>query len=122
MRRFTDDFPYRRTVKDIEEKITKKGKRNLLSRLVNAKDDKEIIGAWKSDLTGILHIFNVRSVRSVPLSLTPTPISDSADSEHKCDRFRYPAERGSRPGRYRRQASPSKHNFLSTNNGTLTIS
>ena len=114
MRRFTDDFPYRRTVKDIEEKITKKGKRNLLSRLVNAKDDKEIIGAWKSDLTGILHIFNVRSVRSVPLSLTPTPISDSADSEHQCDRFRYPAKRGNRPGL-------SKHHFLSTNNDMLTI-
>ena len=70
---FTDGFPYRRTVKEIEEKITKKGRRNLFSRLVNAKDDKETIGGWKSDLMGILQIFNVRSFRSIPLSLTPHP-------------------------------------------------
>ena len=67
-------------MKEIEEKITKKGRRNLLSRLLSAKDDKDTIGAWKSDLIEILHIFNVRSVTSVPPSLTPIPISDSADS------------------------------------------
>ena len=62
-------------MKEIEDKITKKGKRNVLSRLVHAKDDKETIGAWKSDLIGILQIFNVRSVGSVPLSLRPDPHS-----------------------------------------------
>ena len=39
-----------------------KGERNLLSRLVHAKYDKETIAAWKLDLAGILRVFNVRSV------------------------------------------------------------
>ena len=50
-----------------------KGRRNLLSRIFHAKTDKETITAWKSDLNGILHVFNVRSVRSLSLSLT-TPL------------------------------------------------
>ena len=37
----------------------------MLSRFVNAKNDKDIIAAWKSDLNRILHVFNVRSVTSV---------------------------------------------------------
>ena len=59
-----------------------KGRRSFASRLVHAKNDKETIGAWKLDLIGILHIFNVRSVGTVPLSLTHTPTSDSADSQY----------------------------------------
>jgi divalent metal cation (Fe/Co/Zn/Cd) transporter len=47
-----------------------KAGRNLFSRLVHAKLDKETIASWRSDLNRILHIFNVRSVFSVWLSPT----------------------------------------------------
>ena len=60
----------RSTVAEIQEKIIEKGGRNLLSRLVHAKDDKETIGGWKLDLNRILHVFNVRSVGFTWLSLT----------------------------------------------------
>ena len=51
-----------RTVARIQEKTTKKGGRNLLSRLAHAKNDKDTITTWKSDLNRILHIFNVSFV------------------------------------------------------------
>ena len=47
---------------DIQRKVIKKGKRNTISRLIHAKNDKEMIAAWKSDLNKILLVFNVRSV------------------------------------------------------------
>ena len=50
----------RRTVARIQEKIIEKHGRNLVSRLANAKNDKETIAAWRLDLNRILHIFNVR--------------------------------------------------------------
>ena len=53
---------YRRTVAGIQEKIIEKCGRNLLSRLANAKNDKETVATWKSDLNRILHVFNVCSV------------------------------------------------------------
>ena len=59
-----------RTVVEIQGRVTGKGERSLLSRLVHAKNDKEAIDAWKADLNGILRIFNVRSAGSPPLSLT----------------------------------------------------
>ena len=68
----TSEPLYRRTVDEIQDKITEKGSRKLLSRFVHAKNDKEMIAAWKSDLNGILHTFNVCSVGSLPLLLTPT--------------------------------------------------
>ena len=52
----------RRTVAGIQEKIVEKRGRNLLSRLANAKNDKETLTTWKLDLNRILHVFNVRSV------------------------------------------------------------
>jgi len=54
--------PDRRTVAEIQEKIVEKSGRNLLSRLVDAKNDKETIATWKLDLNRILHVFNVRSI------------------------------------------------------------
>ena len=45
----------------IQKKIVKQGKRNVASRLLHAKNDKEIITAWKQDLNKILHVFNVSS-------------------------------------------------------------
>jgi hypothetical protein len=50
----------RSTLAEIEMKI-EQGKRNAVSRLFHAKNDKEVIAGWKSDLSRVLHIFNVRS-------------------------------------------------------------
>ena len=51
-------------------KVIEKGGRNLFSRLVHAKDDKDTIASWRLDLNRILHIFNVRPVVFVWLSPT----------------------------------------------------
>ena len=58
------------TVAEIQKKIIKQSGRNVTSRLLHAKNDKETIVAWKSDLNRILHVFNVRSATSVWLLLT----------------------------------------------------
>ena len=42
-----------------------KTEQNAFSRLVYAKNDKEMIAAWKLDLNRILHVFNVCSVTSM---------------------------------------------------------
>ena len=55
----------RRTVAGIQERIIEKRGRNLVSRLANAKNDKETIATWKLDLNRILHIFNVRLIITV---------------------------------------------------------
>jgi hypothetical protein len=47
---------------EIQRGIIKKGKRNVVSRLLHAKNDKEVIATWKSDLSKILLVFNVSSV------------------------------------------------------------
>ena len=46
----------------IQEMVIEKGRRNRLSRLVNARNDKTTIAAWKFDLNRILSVFNVRSI------------------------------------------------------------
>ena len=51
-----------RTVGGIQKKVVKQGKRNVVSRHFHARNDKEAINAWRSDLNRILHVFNVRSV------------------------------------------------------------
>ena len=51
-----------RTVAEIQDKITEKGGRNLPSRLVHAKSDKDAIAGWKLDLNRILQVFTVRSL------------------------------------------------------------
>ena len=55
---------------EIQEKVIEKAGRNLLSRLVYAKDDKDTIASWRLDLNRILHIFNVRFIAFVRLSPT----------------------------------------------------
>ena len=55
---------------EIHEKVVKQSERNVVSRLVHAKNDKDTVASWKLDLNRILHVFNVRPVGSVPLSLT----------------------------------------------------
>ena len=63
-------LPDRRAVAEIQKNIVKRGKRNGVSWMFHAKDDKEAIATWRLDLTKILHVFNVRSVTPVRPPLT----------------------------------------------------
>ena len=54
---------------EIQEKVMKRSGRNPVSRLLHAKNDKEMVATWRSDLNRILHVFNVRSVVIARLSL-----------------------------------------------------
>ena len=60
----------RRTVAEIQKKIIEKRGRRLLSRIANAKNDKEAIPIWKLDLNRVLHIFNVCPDIAIRPSLT----------------------------------------------------
>ena len=62
-------LPDHRAVGEIQMKIVKQGKRNAVSRHLHARNDKDKIAGWTSDLNRILHIFNVRSIVSVRLFL-----------------------------------------------------
>jgi len=52
-------------VAEIQGRIVGKRERGLLSQVAHAKNDKETIAAWRSDLIRILQVFNVRSAGSV---------------------------------------------------------
>ena len=68
----------RRAVAEIQRNIVKRGKRNAVSRLFHAKDDKEAIATWRLDLNRILHVFNVRSplcVRSLLIVYLQTELA-----------------------------------------------
>jgi len=58
-----------RTVYEIQTNITKRGKQNAISRRYHAKNDKEAIATWRSDLNGIRRVINVRFVIPVWPSL-----------------------------------------------------
>lgn len=64
------DALHRRTVAGIQRKVIKQSKRNTVSRLLRAKDDKDAIADWRLDLNRILHVFNVRSITYAPPLLT----------------------------------------------------
>ena len=66
----TDEACDCRTVTEIQRKVVKQSKRKAVSRLFHAKNDKETIVAWKSDLNRILHVFNVSSTAFVWPQLT----------------------------------------------------
>ena len=66
----TDDTFDRSTLAEIQRKVIKKRKRNVISRLVHAKNDREVIATWKSNLSKILLVFNVSSVAVVRPRLT----------------------------------------------------
>ena len=53
-----------RTVAEIQRKTIKQSGRSRISRLVNARGDKEQIIAWKLELDRILQVFNVRLITS----------------------------------------------------------
>jgi hypothetical protein len=66
----TDDALNRSMLAEIQRNIIKKGERNTVSRLFHANNDKGTITTWKSDLSRILLVFNVRFAVVVWLSLT----------------------------------------------------
>ena len=47
---------------DIQRNVVKKGKRSWVPDFLKVGGDKGAIVAWKQDLMGILHVFNVRLV------------------------------------------------------------
>jgi hypothetical protein len=55
-------------VAQIQRSVVKLGKQNPISRIFHAKNDKDTIAAWMSDLDRILQVFKVRS--TVPSLLT----------------------------------------------------
>jgi len=83
---YTVQFAYythnRRTVAEIQGNIMEKGERNLFSRIVHARNDKEVMAAWRSDLNRVLHVFNVCSVCSVRQSLTAPLQTELAINTH----------------------------------------
>ena len=52
----------RRTITEIQGEVLKQGGRRRISRFLHSRDDKDAVAAWKSDLNGLLHLFNVCSV------------------------------------------------------------
>ena len=66
----------------IQKNVVKQSNRNAVSRLFRAKNDKEAIAAWRQDLTRVLHVFNVRSVSSVWLSLITLLQTELAINTH----------------------------------------
>jgi tetratricopeptide (TPR) repeat protein len=69
-------------VAEVQGKAIKRSRRNPVSRLLHAKNDKELIAAWKLDLNRILHVFNVRYVVIVLLLLTVHVQTELAISTH----------------------------------------
>ena len=67
---------------EIQRKLIKKSKQNAVSRLFRAKSDKETIAGWKSDLSKILLVFNVRPVIVVWLLLTVRSQTELALNTH----------------------------------------
>ncbi|KAF9789821.1 hypothetical protein BJ322DRAFT_559824 [Thelephora terrestris] len=65
------------TVAAIQKNAVKKGKRNMASRLIHKKSEKEAISGWKQDLLRILQIFDtellmdIHAILSVPQRHTP---------------------------------------------------
>ena len=46
-------------VVEIQRKIMRQSGRHAVSRFLHARNDKDAIAGWKSDLNGILNVFNV---------------------------------------------------------------
>jgi len=71
-----------RTVERIQKKITKKREQNAFSRLLNAKNDKDTIAAWKVDFNRFLLVFNVRPVIAARILLTVRSQTELALTTH----------------------------------------
>jgi hypothetical protein len=59
-----------RTTDEIQRHIVKRNKRNPFSRRYHKREDQEAITTWKSDLSGVLRVFDVCSATSVWRLLT----------------------------------------------------
>jgi len=59
-----------RAVAAIQKRIVEQAKRNVFLRYLYARNDKEKIAAWSSDLIRVLHVFNVRYIASIRPLLT----------------------------------------------------
>ena len=75
-RPFIYQVPNCRAVADIQKNIIKRGKRNGVSRMLHAKNDKETIATWRLELNRILQVFSVRSI-TVPWP----PLTDPFQTE-----------------------------------------
>ena len=109
---------------EIQRKVVKQGKRNVVSRFILAKGDKDKYVAWKQDLVKLLHIFNVRSIRSSISSVghprLSNALSDTATNRFPCDGYGYPYDGCGYPSeRFAGECSQSKPlskcNFVFTN-------
>jgi len=72
----------RRAVAEIQKNIIQRGERNRLSRMFHAKNDKETIATWRSDLNRILHVFNVRCIAPARPPLTDRFQTELAINTH----------------------------------------
>ena len=95
--RFAYKATNRRTVATIQKNAVKKGKRNMASRLIHKKSEKEAIVGWKRDLLRILQIFNVCPVSYTLRSLTVLP-SDRVVDGYPFDTLGPPPPTVSRSG------------------------
>ena len=82
----------------------KQSGRHKATRFLHAKNDKDILASWKSDLNEILRIFNLNvcSVRHRFPSLI-IPFSDRVSCEYPCHGCRH-ASKHVENGRSRRQS------------------
>ena len=53
--------PNRRTVGEIRKKVEDRSGRGKVSQFLHSRNDKDVIAAWKSDLSRLLQVFNVCS-------------------------------------------------------------
>jgi len=68
-------------VAEIQRKIVKRGKRNVVSRVFHANDEEAIV-AWRLGINSIIHVFNVRPATSVWPSLTFRSQTDFGVNTH----------------------------------------
>ena len=71
-----------RTVVEIQKKVIIQSGRNAASRIFQARNDKDTIAGWKSDLGRILQVFNVRSVNFAWSLLIVSPQTELAMNTH----------------------------------------
>jgi hypothetical protein len=115
-------------VAEIERKVSKRGKRNALTRFVLAKGDKDKIAAWNQDLARVLRIFNVRAIFPVGIRELSSPLLDRAGNWYPRDGCGYPNDGCGYPSKYVDDAGrdfqpkpAGRCDLLSINNRILII-
>ena len=81
-RQLADDVFHCRTIVEIQKKVIIQSGRNAASRIFQARNDKDTIAGWKSDLGRILQVFNVRSVNFAWSLLIVSPQTELAMNTH----------------------------------------